>query len=355
MVLSRQAGRALAFAGERPIRLSSVYLVITVLALTLAGCGRVAVIDDASVPTIYAPVASPGQTGEAYERLAPFYLLYDLDEAHNRIGAPSARSQEEVYVDPDAPALYYEVRHFTTGRASYVNYIYRIHFTETPFSLVPFTVTAGEHPGILVIVTVDAGGNPVLVSQAGTCGCYVVVVPTDYLSADMLPDCWSGEPLKVFGETLAPLVAYKGVSRPRLLVEIRPDNHRVVSLRVEAEPLAAGRAAGLAGEAATVALPLFEEARLHKLAYPGGVTSFFYTKGMGRAHVRGAGRPWELALMSWWAFDLYVGEDKDYGDHDNPQRDSSYNPFYTSLKFWARAGSDMADFPRFLKYWGWKL
>lgn len=34
---------------------------------------------------------------------------------------------------------------------------------------------------------------------------------------------------------------------------------------------------------------------------------------------------------------------------------NAVNPFYTSLKPWARTASDMRDFPGFLAYYGWKL
>jgi hypothetical protein len=54
--------------------------------------------------------------------------------------------------------------------------------------------------------------------------------------------------------------------------------------------------------------------------------------------------------MSWWAMDLYVGEDKDFG----PGEDTG-TTFYTSLKFWDRKKSDMWNFNDFLSYWGWKL
>jgi hypothetical protein len=60
--------------------------------------------------------------------------------------------------------------------------------------------------------------------------------------------------------------------------------------------------------------------------------------------------PFEKIFMSWWAMDLYVGEDKDFG----PGEDTG-TTFYTSLKFWDRKKSDMWNFNDFLSYWGWKL
>lgn len=79
-----------------------------------------------------------------------------------------------------------------------------------------------------------------------------------------------------------------------------------------------------------------------------------YTNLIYRIHSQevplGWGKILERLLMSWWALDLYVGEDKAYSIHDK-----SGAVFYTSLKFWARQASDMKNFPEFLKYWGWNL
>lgn len=66
-----------------------------------------------------------------------------------------------------------------------------------------------------------------------------------------------------------------------------------------------------------------------------------------QGHVKGAWKPWETLVLGLVSLDLLVGMDKAYGD--------PWNLFYTSLKPWARQDSDTNDFPRFLKYWGWRL
>jgi len=82
----------------------------------------------------------------------------------------------------------------------------------------------------------------------------------------------------------------------------------------------------------------------------GGVTSFYEETGLRAGYVKGSYKPFETLFVSWWAWSLYVGADKDYGP-----RDASENRFYTSLKFWNRTASDMRDFPAFLRFWGWGL
>jgi len=98
-------------------------------------------------------------------------------------------------------------------------------------------------------------------------------------------------------------------------------------------------------------MPLKPLKMLEGLALPdGGSTSFYETEGSRKDYVKNSQKPWERLLMSWWAFDWRVGEDKKLGrDLQDGGR------FYTSLKFWARDASDLRDFPRFLRYWGWKL
>ena len=105
-------------------------------------------------------------------------------------------------------------------------------------------------------------------------------------------------------------------------------------------------------EAVEVNIP--EEQALEALkALPlanGRTTSFYETAGSRQGYVKGSYKVRERWLMSWWAFDWRVGEDKVF----SPDRSDGIN-FYTSLKPWARDASDMRDFASFLQYWGWKL
>jgi hypothetical protein len=90
---------------------------------------------------------------------------------------------------------------------------------------------------------------------------------------------------------------------------------------------------------------------LEGLSLPGGgATSFYDSSGCREDFVKNSQKPWERLLMSWWALDWRVGEDKKLGRDRQDGR-----VFYTSLKPWARKASDMRNFPVFLQYWGWNL
>lgn len=89
---------------------------------------------------------------------------------------------------------------------------------------------------------------------------------------------------------------------------------------------------------------------LHHLPLDGGYGAFFEGEGERRGYVRDSRKPWERLLMSWWALDAQVGEDKDLG----PAAETGVI-FYPSLKPWARQDTDLWRFPAFLDYWGWTL
>ncbi len=276
---------------------------------------------------------------------APAFVAYGHTETSNRIGRPAVRQEgqgtEEVFIDPEQPVVYFLRRSFTTGKGAYTNLIYRVHFSEVPYSLIPFNLTAGKNTGLLVVVTVNADNLPVLVTTVHTCGCYLAIVPTQYLPEDAFPQDWSGDILNVYGEQLPPLLDFKGIKSPQILVYLRPEVHRVMGLEVrDAHDLAVP-------PFRIIPMPVEAMDRLEHLPTMAGTTSLYYAEGILKGHVKGAIKPWETLSLSLISMDLFVGMDKAYAD--------TGNPFYTSLKFWRRADSDMWDFPRFLRYWGWRL
>ena len=321
---------------------------LSMLALFLGACAHSPGIHRNAAEAVYR--ASPAQDTLA-SRFAPVLLAHGYEEDHNRIGTPTvtynAKGEEEIHMDVEKPAMYWMMRKFTTSKGTYTNLIYRIHFPEVPLSLIPFYLTAGENPGILFIITLDKNNRPVLFTTSGTCGCYAVTVPTTYLDKGSYPKAWNPEKtLQVYGETLPSLLDFGLHEKSRLAVQVRPDVHRVMGLKIVDE--------GKLPESHlqnSVIMPLLPMAALEKLpAGMGRTTSLYYDAWPYKGLVKGAFKSWESLTMSLISLDFFVGTDKVYGDSR-----ITGTHFYTSLKPWNREASDMWHFERFLKFNGWNL
>ncbi len=287
-------------------------------------------------------------TDETAGRWAPAFVAYDHGRDYNRIGRPTVgrtpQGKERVFVDSQEPVAYFMKRTFATDKAAYTNLIYRVHFPKVPFSLIPFNLTAGNNVGLIVVVTLNSENLPVLVTTVHTCGCYKAMVPTQYLPRDAFPENWSGETLDIYGERLPPLLNFESLESPRILVYLRPEVHRVMDLEIRDQQ-------DLAAEPfRIIPMRMASMDRLEKLPAEGGTSSFYYSEGVLKGHVKGSVKPLEMLFLSLISLDLFVGTDKAYADSAE-----TGNPFYTSLKPWRRRDSNMWDFANFLHYWGWRL
>ena len=320
-------------------------LALLMVVVLLAGCaGRSAV----SVPqqqTVVAKLDSSTPLMSMLSSMAPAFVLRESQEPHNRIGRVQAlgtKENETLVVDPEHPVVYAEARPFATEKGSYTNLIYRIHFPELPYSLIPFHLSAGKHVGLLVILTLDAEQRVLLATMAQTCGCYAVSVPTQSLPTALYPDDWPQASLAVYGERL-PAVLPPLQATDVLQVVIREDVHRIMDYQIDAKsslPPETLRQAEMQELTTLKRLPLAD----------GSQTSWYYSDWPLAGHVKGAIKPWESLLLSLISLDFFVGMDKEYGDAKE-----SGNPFYTSLKPWNRSASDMNDFSGYLRFNGWKL
>ena len=294
----------------------------------------------------------PARGSSLLARFAPVFLVENDNIPHNRIGTPVASKDQDgtvhLSIDPDQPALYGQHVPLQTKNGTYTNLIYRIHFQEPPSTLSPFYLTSGKNVGLLVIVTINAQEQPVLITSVHTCGCYLAFTPTSFLPQEALPVGWNKATQKIYGESLPGILklttAQPHDSRvPKTVVAIRSDTHRVMGI-TQAEEM------DLIGKHQTVTTPLLPMQALQTIAVNGTTTSLFETEGARKGYVKESFKPRERLLMSWWTMDWYIGEDKAYDPND-----ITGTTFYSSTKFWARDQSDMENFPQFLRYWGWNL
>lgn len=279
---------------------------------------------------------------------SPAFLIKNPQELYNRIGMPSVRESAdylpEIYVDPKTPAIFFESQQFTTSKGTYQNLIYRIHFEKVPFALNKINLTAGNNPGLLIIYTLDSNKQLLLITTVHTCGCFLAFIPTTALSKDSLPPNWPTESQWVYGHNLPNMITLsENHDLETVVFTLESETHRISNVAVSVNN-------SLNHPYETTDMEFFLMNALYQLPYQGRTESFFEMAGPREGYVRNNTKILERLLISWWAFDLYVGEDKAFGSSD-----TSDTIFYTSLKFWARTASDMKNFPRFLSYWGWKF
>ena len=325
------------------------WLLVVLLLLSPSACinSKYIPVDPLKKATAYLPLVDQSNIS----LYAPVFLVEESDLPHNRIGTPAAINNEtnelSIYVDPEKPSIYVQEIFFQTENATYINYIYRIHFQKVPFSLFPFHLTSGKNVGLIVVVTVDEGNNPVLITTVHTCGCYLAFVPTSFLYEEAFPDGWDLENQKVYGENLPGLLDFNESRHAsqnfKIVIFLKNGTHRVKWISTEYLD-------NIEKNYRVLLAPMIPTKQLKFLDRNDKTTSFFETSGSRRGYVKGSYKPFEKIFMSWWAMGLYVGEDKDYG----PREDTG-TIFYTSLKFWERKKSDMWNFNDFLSYWGWKL
>ncbi len=278
----------------------------------------------------------------------PGFIIKDAQKQYNKIGMPgirrSAGQKTEAYVDPAKPAIFFETQRFSTSRGSYQNLVYRIHFEQVPFALGKFNLTAGKNPGILIIYTLDDNGQLLLVTTVHTCGCFLAFFPAEALPRDKFPTNWPAENQWIYGYSLPSLLHLpQAQDVERLIFTLESETHRISDVTfINNDQLRQSFDA--------IDMNIFKMSDLYQLPYKDKTESFFEMNGALEGYVRNNTKFLERLLISWWAFDLHVGQDKAYGSAD-----TSDTILYTSLKFWDRKASDLKDFPRFLSYWGWKF
>ncbi len=288
------------------------------------------------------------QSAFANKRPAPAFLIKNPEEQYNLIGTPSVREgadqKTEIVVDPTKPAIFFETQEFTTQKGTYKNLIYRIHFEQVPFALDKLNITAGKNTGLLIIYTVDDKGQLLLVTTVHTCGCFLAFFPTKYLPGGAFPADWPVASQWVYGYNLPTLLqpALAGDSE-RIVFTLESETHRISDVMIVEN-------AALQKAYNTIYMRIFSLNSLYQLPFKSKTESFFEMDGARKGYVRDNTKILERLFISWWAFDIHVGEDKAYG-----LADTSETILYTSLKFWDRTASDLKNFPRFLEYWGWKL
>lgn len=293
-------------------------------------------------------VKTPKEERELFAEHCPIFVIEDENKTYNKIGEPKLKrvvqDKLEAYVDPTSAIIYTQKRTFTTSRGTYTNLIYRVHFEKVPYMLKPFHVGAGKNVGLLVVVTLNEKELPVLVTTVHTCGCYISIIPTTHLEKGAFPIDWKPEPKYRYGEKHSPLLTYPDGDGYHPTLYLRKETHRVSDVFIK-------KADHVKQQFDIVKMEMRPMEQLEHLTVVGEdeEASLYYT-GLNKGYVRNALKPFEFLFISPWAFDFNVGVDKKYASSRE-----LHARFYTSLNVAYRQESDMWNFARFLKFWGWNL
>lgn len=284
----------------------------------------------------------------AHDRYAPVVLVDNYAARHNKIGTVQAKRLDsgniDLTVNPDSATSYVMQDSFQSAQGQQLrNFYYRIHFERVPYRLWPFNITAGRNGGLFIIITVNSNDAVVLVTTVHTCGCYLAFVPTTALDDSALPAGWNTRAQSVFGETLPGRLRLEPSEEARVGIYLRADTHRVRDVRaLSVEQLN------------TLTIHPLAETPINTLTRipldHGNNVSFYNESGLKQGYVKYAFKPFELLLMSWWALDPFIGQDKLLAHPDNTD-----NVFYTSIKPWNRRASSLWPFADFLEFWGWRI
>ena len=316
----------------------SLYIIIAVFFSSC--CAKLQMTDKG---TIYTASSTLPQISATHQ--PGFYVKFPA-QPYDRIGTPIVIEKSGgpfVQVDSTYPTMYFEQEKFTTKKSTYTNLIYRIHFSKVPFGLCNLNITAGNNPGLLIIYTLNHTNKLILITTVHTCGCYLAFFPTTDLQKPAYPNDWSFAPQSIYGYTLPGILpAHASPPDQPYYITLESGSHRIsdISNSITKTP----------DQITIQQMKIRPMEDLYYLPYKDKTISFFEDVGRREGYVKNSSKILERLLISWWAFDWHVGEDKAYGKDD-----TSKTPFYTSLKFWQRNSSDMKNFSQFLSYWGWKL
>lgn len=292
---------------------------------------------------------SVAEDGSLLSRYMPVFVIENYKKSYNLIGTASAKAtegkKETIYINPQKATIYSQKRVFKTAKNTYTNLVYRIHFKKIPSGLIPFYLGAGKNTGLIVIVTLNNDNKPILYTTVHTCGCYIAFVPTSYMPEGSFPKGWSHGRQSVTFENLPGILKYDepSLDQSKTMILIRDGSHRVKDISLL--PLDY-----MQQHMTAIAQIQFLDSLKNLPLKDKRTTSFFENSGSRLGYVKESYKFREWLLMSWWALDSKIGEDKVFGKDKN---DGIL--FYTTLKPWDREKSDMRDFVTFLRYWNWNL
>ena len=170
------------------------------------------------------PQLSEAGWHELLNRYSPVFEI-DHKGGFDQIGTMQLDSSGHVIIDAATPSVYQRIAFTRIDHKTHVQLIYSIWFSERPASN-PLDLLAGNIDGVMLRITLDHDGTPLLVDSIHACGCYHLFFPTSRLQPRPSPNPrteWA------FIPQLLPILT----AQQRVVVRLASATHYLTDIRFE--------------------------------------------------------------------------------------------------------------------------
>lgn len=209
-----------------------------------------------SLDALGLPIVSAGQARQLLAAHAP---LFDIEAsgAFDAFGALLWHGAGPIEVEPLRPVVYERLAHTVVDGRVLLQLVYTLWFPERPASG-PTDLLAGALDGVIVRITLDTEGRPILLDTIHACGCYHLFFPSSRLRTR--PGAPTDEEW-----AFAPATLPDAAPPARLVVRIASRTHYVLGV--------AATAPGQARQSGDAAYALVSEDELRRLPVQGTATT----------------------------------------------------------------------------------
>jgi hypothetical protein len=122
------------------------------------------------------PIVSADRARQLLAAHAPVFEI-ETSGAFDTFGAPRWRDDGRIEVDALRPVVYERLTHTVVEGQALLQLVYTLWFPERPASG-PTDLLAGALDGVIVRITLDTDGRPILLDTIHACGCYHLFFPS---------------------------------------------------------------------------------------------------------------------------------------------------------------------------------
>ncbi len=158
-----------------------------------------------------------------FRAYAPQYEI-ETTGPHDHFGPLAWKAAPAPEVDTSRPVVYRRLAYTRYGERSLVQLVYTLWFPERPADRF-FDILAGKLDGLVIRVTLDEDGAPLVVDTIHPCGCYHMFFPTALLQPVPAPNPreeWAFMPSSLPRLEPAQRVVVRTATRSHYVVNVRP-------------------------------------------------------------------------------------------------------------------------------------